>query len=254
MQTPQPLFPEGLGALGREGSDHGASCLQSHGKASNRQRRGDRDEQPNPRGRTHRPAHAGHRGHNLHLTKGFSCHCLTGDDKVLLIQNMRDSPGKIAVLLFTCGHRPGLQARDLHRAQTSKVAGGLGRYSRPLALATAFCSVKTTPAGATTPLTGIDGETRCLIPPQGEPALAGSVDRTGRRQLQIAIFEQELHLATLKHVLKHLLNRALSTALHRECKGLRKSIYQECLKDGAEHNRKGTAFQSWLYAINRANK
>lgn len=111
--------------------------------------------------------------------------------------------------IYLRAHRPGLQARDLHKAQTSKVAGGLGRYSRPLALPTAFCSVKTTPAEATAPLTGIDGEMRCLIPPQGEPALAGSMDRTGRRQLQIAIFEQELHLATLKHVLKRLLNRAL---------------------------------------------
>lgn len=132
-----------------------------------------RGEQPNPRGHTHHPAHTGHRTHNLHLTKGFSCHCLTGDDKVLLIQNIRDSPGKIAILLFTCGHRPGLQARDLHKAQMNKVAGDLGRYSRPLAIGTAFCSVITTPAQVTTLLVGINSETRCLIPPQGEPVLAG---------------------------------------------------------------------------------
>lgn len=36
MQTSQSLFPMGLGAVGRDGSDHRASCLQS-----NRQRRVD---------------------------------------------------------------------------------------------------------------------------------------------------------------------------------------------------------------------
>lgn len=87
-----------------------------------------RVEQPNAHGHTHHPAHAGHRGHNLHLRRGFSCHCLMGDDKVLLIQNSRDSSGKITILLFTCGHRPALQARDVHNAQTNKVAGDLERY------------------------------------------------------------------------------------------------------------------------------
>lgn len=55
-------------------------------------------EQPNPCGHIHCPAHVGHRTHNLHLTKGFSGHCLTGDDKVFLVQNIKDSPGKITVV------------------------------------------------------------------------------------------------------------------------------------------------------------
>lgn len=51
--------------------------------------------------------------------------------------------------------------------------------------------------------------TRCLIPLQGEPDLAGSVDRAGRRQLQIPTVAQELHLATVKHILKCLLTGSL---------------------------------------------
>ena len=169
---------------------------------------------------TPRPAHTGHRTHNLHPRMGFLCHCLMGDGKVRLVQNVRDSPGKMAVLLFTWGHRPGLQARDLHKAQTNTMAGDLGRYSRSLALSTAFCSVITTPVWATTLLTGIDAQTRYLLPPQGQPAPAGSMDGAGKRQLQILIFEQDLHLATLKHILKCFLNRTLhSSALGsaRDC-------------------------------------
>lgn len=127
------------GARGcHEGGDRPWGIMLAKPRRGQRQAKvgGRGGEQPNPHGHTHHPAHAGHRGHNLHLTKGFSCHCLTGDDKVLLIQNIRDSPGKITILLFTCGHRTGLQARDLHKAQTNKVAGDLGRYSRPLALGT----------------------------------------------------------------------------------------------------------------------
>lgn len=145
--------------------------MQSHGEASDRRRWVDQGQADKPTWAHTLPSPR--RTHNLQLTKGFSCHCLTRDNKVLLIQKTRDSPGKIAILLFTCRHRPGLQARDLHKAETNKVAGDLGRNSRPLAMGTAFCSVMTTPARVTTLLMGIDGEMRCLILLQGEPALAG---------------------------------------------------------------------------------
>lgn len=89
----------GLGALGREqGSDHGASCLQSHRKASNRRRQVDQGRAAKPMWAHTEPKPTQDRGDNLHLMKGLSCHCLMRDNEVLLTQNIRGSPGKIAVL------------------------------------------------------------------------------------------------------------------------------------------------------------
>lgn len=90
--------------------------------------------------------------------------------------------------------------------------------------------------------------TRCLIPSQGEPDLAGSVDGAGRRQLQIPIFAQELHLATHKHILKCLL-----TALHSPAPGVQGAAGIDLpgvLKgwSWAQHKRKGISVL--LYAIN----
>lgn len=96
------------------------------------------------------------------------------------------------------------------------MGGDLGRYSRLLALAMAFCSLVTTLAQGTVSLRGIDDGMGCFIPPQGEPTLAGSMDRGGRRQLQIPSFEPELPFTTLKHILKCLLN----TALHGPAPGV----------------------------------
>lgn len=131
----------------------------------------------------------------------------------------------------------------------NKVSGDLGRYSGPLALGMAFCSVITAPAQVTTLLMGIDGKTRHFIPSQGEPALGGSADEAGRRQLQISIFEQELHLATLKHILKCLLNRVL----HSPASGVQGAVEIDLSGmfkgwSWAQQKRKGVSVL--LYAIN----
>lgn len=94
-----------------------------------------------------------------------------GDDKVLLTQNSRDSSGKITTLLFTCGHGPALQARDLQ--SPDKPGGwGFGQVLKAIRLCTTFSSATAAPAQVTTLLTGIDGEMGSLIAPQGEPAVA----------------------------------------------------------------------------------
>lgn len=96
----------------------------------------------------------------------------------------------------------------------------------------AFCSLITTLAQEITSLMGIDGGMGCFIPPQGELTLVGSMDRDGRRQLQILSFEPELHLTTLKHILKCLLN----TALHGPAPGA---------QGAAEINLSGV-FKGWI--------
>lgn len=91
--------------------------------------------------------------------------------------------------------------------------------------------------------------TRCLILLRGEPDLEGSVGRAGRRQLQIAIFAQELHLATLKHILKCL----LTSSLHSRALGVPGAAGIDlpgALKgwNWAQHKRKGISVL--LYVIN----
>lgn len=100
--TTAPL-PCGMGALGREGSGHRATRGQQQAKG-------------------HPPPIPRDTGHP-HPTKGLSCLCLRGDSKVSLIK----TSGNFTIPLFTSRHRPGLQARHLHKAQTNK--GDSGRYS-----------------------------------------------------------------------------------------------------------------------------
>lgn len=91
--------------------------------------------------------------------------------------------------------------------------------------------------------------TRCLIPLQHEPDIVGSVDRAGRRQLEIPISAQELHLATLKHILKCLLTGSLhSPAL--AVQGAAGIDLLGVLKgwNWAQHKRKGISVL--LYVIN----
>lgn len=91
--------------------------------------------------------------------------------------------------------------------------------------------------------------TRCLIPLQGEPDIVGSVDRAGRRQLEIPISAQELHLATLKHILKCL----LTASLHSPALAVQGAAGIDLLGvlkgwNWAQHKRKGISVL--LYVIN----
>lgn len=146
-------------------------------------------------------------GHNLHLTMGFSCHGLTGDDKTLLVQSIRDSPGKIVSLPFTCGHRPCWQASP--RSPDEQDGWGFGQVFSAFSLWYGHLLRNICSSTGNHITHGNRWQDEAPHPTAGKPALAGSVDEAGGRQLQISIFAQELHRATLKYILKCLLNRAL---------------------------------------------
>lgn len=121
------------GSTQQGGTSRGGTMLVKPRRSQRQAKGADQGQAAEPTWAHTLPAQVGTRMHNLHLTKSFSCHCLAEDNKVLLIQHIRGSPGVIAFLLFTWGHS--LQATGLRNAHLNKVARDLGRYSGPPALA-----------------------------------------------------------------------------------------------------------------------